>query len=174
MKTIILPGYSPHNRDWALDIKKDLKLEHEVLVHEWGHWPSTSSGSASSSFSVPREVKVILEKMGKDKMNIIAKSVGTRVAMHLLVKIPKQVNKAVLCGIPTKGESETAKKNYAPLVDFSPTGIIVFQNTKDPFAKYKDIKKFIGSLKSKIKKMQKPRSDHHYPYPEDFQKFLQK
>ena len=174
MKTIILPGYSPHNRGWAIDLKKDMDLGHEILVHEWKHWPPAhrASGPVGASFSLPREVKVILEKMGKDKMNIIAKSVGTRIAMQLLVKIPEQINKVVLCGIPTKGEGETAKKNYAPLAGFSPTGILVFQNTKDPFAKYKDIKKFIGSINPKIKIIEKPRSDHHYPYPEDFQKFL--
>ena len=39
---------------------------------------------------------------------------------------------------------------------------------------YKDIKIFIGSINPKIKIIEKPRSDHHYPYPEDFQKFLLK
>ena len=166
MKTIILPGYSPHNKEWALEIKKDLNLGHEILVHEWKHW------SDSSSLSLRYEINQILEKVDKDNFNIIAKSVGTRVAMQLLVRIPKQINKVVLCGIPTKGEGETAKKNYAPLADFSPTRILVFQNTKDPFAKYKDIEKFIGSINPKIKIIEKPRSDHHYPYPEDLQKFL--
>ena len=27
MKTIILPGYSPRNKEWAEEIKKDLKTE---------------------------------------------------------------------------------------------------------------------------------------------------
>lgn len=175
MKTIILPGYSPHNRDWALDIKKDLKLGHEVLVHEWLHWPSTSSGSSSSSFSLPREIKSILGKVGKDKVNIIAKSVGTRVAMHLVTKIPSQINKVILCGVPTKGESDAAKKTYSSgLSVLSPAQVMVFQNTKDPFASFSDIKKFIGRLSPKIKIVEKPRSDHHYPYSEDFQKFLQR
>lgn len=177
MKTIILPGYSPHNRDWALDIKKDLKLGHEVLVHEWKHWPPAhrASGPVGRSFSVPREVEAILEKVGNEKVNIIAKSVGTRVAMHLVTKIPKQINKVILCGVPTKGESDAAKKTYSKgLSAISPTQVVVFQNAKDPFAKYKDIKKFIGSINPEIIIVEKPRSDHHYPYPEDFQKFLRK
>lgn len=195
MKTIILPGYSPHNRDWALDIKKHLNLGHEVLVHEWLHWPLTSpsasspstvssgqsncsgssgSGSTSGSFSVPREIEAILEKIGDEKVNIVAKSVGTRIALQVAGKIPDQINKIILCGIPTKGESQAARKNYAPLADLSPTQGIVFQNTKDPFASYSDIKKFMGIINPKIKIIEKPRSDHHYPYPEDFQKFLSK
>lgn len=186
MRTIILPGYSPHNRDWALEIKKDLKLGHEVLVHEWKHWPpahrafSEPAGSLNQrsapvglSFSVPREVKSILEKVGNDKVDIIAKSVGTKVAMHLVTKIPGQINKVVLCGVPTKGESDAAKKTYSKgLASLSPTQVMVFQNTKDPFASYKDIKKFISTINPKIKVVEKPRSDHHYPYSEDFEKFL--
>lgn len=167
MKTIILPGYSPHNKDWALDIKKELKLGHPVLVHEWRHWPPAqtsgsenllvrrrASGSARQfgSFSVPREIEAILEKVDRDKINIIAKSVGTRVAMHLIVKIPDQINKVILCGIPTKGESDLAKKTYSEgLSVLSPTQIIVFQNEKDPFASYETVKKFVNSINSGMK-----------------------
>lgn len=166
MKTVILPGYSPHNRQWAVDIKKDLNLGHEVLVHEWKHW------SGKGSLSVSYEVGKILEKLGNGKVNVIAKSVGTRIALQLVAKIPGQINKVILCGIPTKGESEVAKKNYASLGGLSPTRVIVFQNTKDPFANYKIIKKFVGSINPKIKVIEKPRSDHHYPYSGAFQKFL--
>lgn len=175
MKTVILPGYSPHNRDWAIELKKDMDLGHEILVHEWRHWPPAhrASGPVGAGFSVPREVKSILGKVGNEKVNIIAKSVGTRVAMHLVAKIPEQINKVILCGVPSKGESDTAKKTYSKgLSLLSPTQVMVFQNTKDPFASYSDIKKFIGKLNPKINIVEKSRSDHHYPYSEDFQKFL--
>lgn len=166
MKTVILPGYSPHNKDWALDIKKELKIGHHVLVHEWRHW-------SSGSFSLPSEAESILKKVGKEKINIIAKSVGTRVAMHLIVKIPDQINKVILCGIPTKGESKVAKKSYSEgLSLLSPSQAIVYQNNKDPFASFAEIKKFIGAINPKIKVIKKPRADHQYPYSSDFQKFL--
>ena len=168
MKTIILPGYSLHNKDWALEIKKELELGHNVLVHEWRHW-------SSGSFSLVKEIDAIIKKFGEEKINIIAKSVGTRVAMYLIAKIPNQINKVILCGIPTRGESETAKKTYASGLSLpSPSQVIVFQNTNDPFASFATIEKFIHSINPKIKVIEKPRSDHHYPYPEDFQKFLEK
>ena len=28
MKTVILPGYSPRNKDWALDIQKQMDLDY--------------------------------------------------------------------------------------------------------------------------------------------------
>lgn len=168
MKTVILPGYSPSNYDWALEIKKDLNLNHDVLVHQWPHW-------SEGSFSLPREIKALLAIIGEEKVNIIAKSVGTRVAMTLVPKIPKQINKVILCGIPTKGKTETAKRTYSMgLSALSPIQVIVFQNRSDPFANYEVIKKFIGSINPKIRMVEKPRSDHHYPYSTEFQKFLER
>jgi len=38
MKVIILPGYSPHNKEWACEIKEKLEHDYEVIVHEWKHW----------------------------------------------------------------------------------------------------------------------------------------
>jgi pimeloyl-ACP methyl ester carboxylesterase len=168
MKTIILPGYSQHNRDWAIELKKNIDLGHEIMVHEWRHWKSPSL-----SLSLRYELSEILRKIGKDKVNIIAKSVGTRVAMDVVTKIPKQIVKVILCGIPTRGDSEIAKKTYSSgLSLLSPTQITLYQNTKDPFASFSDIKKFIGKINPQIKVVEKPRSDHHYPYPNDFLAFL--
>ena len=172
MKTIILPGYSPQNKEWAEDLKKDMKLGHEVVVHEWKHWPSASSGSPRGSFSAPREVEAILEKAGEEKINLIGKSVGVRIAMRLLSEIKERVNKIILCGIASV--SEDSKKAYQKaLTDFPSEKIIVFQNTKDPFVPYSEVKKFINSINHKIKVVEKPGSEHHYPYPDDFQKFLE-
>lgn len=168
MKTIILPGFSLSNREWAYELKKELDLDHEVIVHEWKHW-ETSTKSASLKF----EIESLLKKAEKKKLNIIAKSFGTRVTMHLALKIPEKIGKVILCGIPTKFTNESTKKLYSDgLKKVNAENVICFQNTKDPFANYRIIKKFVGSINPKIKVVEKPRSDHHYPYPEDFQKFL--
>ncbi len=168
MKTIILPGYSPRNKDWALDVQKQMDLGHEVVLYEWRHW-------TKSSFSMRRELDEIIKEVGKEKINIIAKSVGTRVVMKLIPEIKDQINKVILCGIPTKFTSEVAKKLYTDgLSHLPPTRLICFQNTKDPFANFKTIRDFIHSVNSKIKVIEKPRSDHHYPYSEDFQEFIAK
>ena len=167
MKTIILPGYSPRNKDWALDVQKQMDLDHEIIVHQWKHW-------TKGSFSIRRELDEIIKKIGKEKINIIAKSVGTRVVMKLTPEIKDQINKVILCGIPTKFTSEVAKKIYTDGLSYiSPARLICFQNTKDPFANFKTIRDFIHSVNSKIKVIEKPRTDHNYPYSEDFQKFLQ-
>jgi hypothetical protein len=175
MKTAILPGYSPHNKEWAYEVKDNLKLGHKIIVHEWEHWPLSGSGSSNGqgSFSVKREIAKIMKEVGNEKVNFIVKSVGTRVLMHIAPLLQKQIVKAVLCGIPTKGTSESVYKIYKQgLSVLKPDHLIVFQNVKDPFASYSDIKILVGSINEEFQIVKKPRSDHHYPYYEDFQKFL--
>ena len=166
MKTIILPGYSPHNKDWAEKVAKNLKTrtKDEIVVHNWQHWQS-------GSFSIKRELKKIGQEMGDGKVNIIAKSVGTRVVVSLLTSLPNRINKLILCGIPTV--SEDAKKIYSEgLSKIDNSKIVCFQNTKDPFATADEVREFIGSVNKKIKVVEKPRSDHDYSYFEDFVKFF--
>lgn len=180
MKTVILPGYSAHNKEWAHEVKEKLQLDHEVIVQEWRHWPPAQKASGSVShlsqgFSLKYEVEEILKKVGKNRINIIAKSVGTMVLMHLTPKISRQINKTILCGIPTKFQSGASKKLYSEgLSLLSPSRFVIFQNEKDPLANYSVVKKFIHSINPEIKMIEKPRSDHTYPYFEDFQKFLSK
>lgn len=164
MKTIILPGFSLHNKDWAEELASN--LNNNKVVHNWLHWKNDKS-----SLSLKEELKNIIKEVGEEKINIIAKSVGTMVCMHLLQIIPKKINKIILCGIPSVSKE---RKNLftSSLLNFSPEDIIVFQNTKDPFASYKEVKNFIESVNPKIKVIEKERSDHNYPYFENFKRFL--
>lgn len=166
MKTIILPGFSPHNRDWAYEIKERTKTNGEMIVHEWRHW-KTGGG-----ISIKYELEKILEETGKGKFNIIAKSVGTRVAMAILKEVPLQIGKIILCGVPTTSPDMQSEAKEA-LKGFDVGKIICFQNTSDPFASYSQIKKFMKGVNPKIRIVEKPRHDHNYPYYEDFESFLE-
>jgi pimeloyl-ACP methyl ester carboxylesterase len=169
MKTIILPGFSPHNKEWAEDIKKDLKLSHDVLVHEWRHWKN--SLSLSTSLSLSYELNKIREEVGEDEFNIIGKSVGARMAIRVITELREKVKKVIICGVASISP-DSQKAYLKALTTFPPDKIIVFQNTNDPFVPYLEVKIFIESINPKIKVIEKPRSDHHYPYPAEFQKFL--
>lgn len=162
MKTIILPGFSPHNRGWAQEAAKKTG----GIVHLWLHWET-----GGSNLSLNKEIEKILSEIGKEKVNVIAKSVGTMVVMHLLLKIPAQIDKIILCGIPTvSGERLTLFKQA--LKDFQAKDIVCFQNTKDPLATFTEVKTFLAEVNLKIKIVEKPRSDHNYPYFTEFNKFL--
>lgn len=157
MKTIILPGYSLHNKEWAEEVGG--------TVHYWRHW------SKGGSFSLGYEVGKILEEVKTDKVNLIAKSVGTMVAMSILQKIPGQVKKIILCGIPSVSE-ERLELFQTALKNFPPENIIVFQNSHDPFATFTEVKRFMEKINPQIKVMEKPAETHDYPYFADFEKFL--
>ena len=165
MKTIVLPGYSLHNKDWAMEIKKSLSFRQSVLVHEWRHW------KLGGALHPKYEIGKILKEIGRDKVNLIAKSVGTMVAMRVLSEIHDQIGKIILCGIPSV--SEERKQLFATsLSAFPAENVVCFQNTKDPFAAFVEVKKFMSEVNSKIKVIKKPGSDHNYPYFEEFAGFL--
>jgi len=165
MKTIILPGYSVHNQEWALEVKKSLSFKQSVLVHQWRHW------QLGGTLHPKYEIAGILKEIGRDKVNIIAKSVGTMICMLILSEIPDKINKIILCGIPTVSAERLALFKEA-LKNFPAGNIVCFQNIRDPFAGYAEVKKFLSLVNPEIKIIKMPQSDHHYPYFAEFQKFL--
>jgi hypothetical protein len=159
MKTIILPGYSPHNKDWAYEVKKHLGKD--VVVHEWRHWET------GKSLSTKYETEKIKGLIGSEKVNIIAKSVGTRVMMALLPEINKQVNKVILCGIPVD-----PIKYYQGIKLLGAKRLLIIQNTHDPFTPSKIIMLYLKVVDKKIKVIEKEAHNHDYPYFSDFASFL--
>ncbi len=164
MKTIILPGYSPRNKDWGEKVKESLFLGHKIILHEWMHWQG-------GAMSVKKELEKIISEVGKEDLNIIAKSVGTGVCMNFLLRKTNKVEKIVLCGVPSVSE-ENAQLFGRALENFPAKNIIVFQNEKDPFATYAEVKEFLGKVNSEIEVVKKPAHNHDYPYYDDFETFL--
>jgi predicted alpha/beta hydrolase family esterase len=166
MITIILPGYSAHNKDWADDVAKKLtETGLQTKAHEWKHWQS-------GSFSLPNELKKIIEEIGNEKVNIIAKSVGVYVALNLIPKVTGQINKVILCGI-----ASVANEDRKDLVKFltekiDVENILCIQNENDKYVKFDAAKKFYHDVEPRLKVISKPRSDHDYPFIQDFIKFL--
>lgn len=159
MKTIILPGYSISNKEWAEEVASHIP---NSAVHYWAHWQD-------GSFSPKKEVEKILAEIGSDKINVLAKSVGTGITNDLIAKIPDQINKIVLCGVP-----QINKERYKNFADLDAKKIICFQNTNDPWAKYEEVRDFLANINPKIKVISKEAPDHNYPYYSDFLAFLTK
>jgi pimeloyl-ACP methyl ester carboxylesterase len=166
MITFILPGYSAHNKEWAQEVAKNLNLGHEIRPVFWSHWTEPAK-----TFKPKEKAQDVIDVLLEDNANVIAKSVGTLVAALVLQQIPDRINKIILCGIPSVSDERLAifKEAFA---NFPPENVVVFQNTKDPLGSYEEVKKFMASVNPKIKVIEKPRSDHNYPYFSDFQKFL--
>ena len=166
MITFILPGYSAHNKDWAEEVAKKIEIEGEVRPVFWDHWDDPEK-----TFNPKKKAQDVIDVLLKDNANIIEKSVGTLVAAHVVQQIPTRIGKVILCGIPSISDrrKEIFKKTFSQL---DGNKIVVFQNSKDPFVTFAEVKKFVQEVNPKIRVVEKPRSDHNYPYTEDFEKFL--
>jgi len=168
MKTIILPGFSPHNKDWALEVAKHLKLlNYDSYVHFWRHW------ERGGSLSLNYEIEQIIKQAGDDKINFISKSVGTRVTLFLIPRFNEQIVKIIFCGIPLRGFADATKARFKETLSVFPHDkIVCFQNENDPFGSFEKVRKFIKKVNPGIETIEKPRSDHEYPYFDDFASFL--
>jgi predicted alpha/beta hydrolase family esterase len=169
METIILPGFSSKNKDWADDIREKLKGVVPATVIEWKHW---QTGKAEAGW-LDTEAKEICSNI-REPINILAKSMGTVVAMMVLKLKPEYINKIILCGVPINDFLEGDQKYYGPLKEISSEKFVCYQNEKDNHGSYQEVEKFIHSLNQKINIVSKPRSDHEYPYPDEFIDFLTK
>lgn len=160
MITYIIPGYSPHNKAWAEEVAKRLRLNGEIRPVFWEHW-----NDPENKFKPKEKANLLVRHAKGDKVNIIAKSIGTLVASEIVNQISQDINKVIFCGIPVNDigseNSEFIKSQIKKLDD----KIIIFQNVDDPHGSFEQVKSF-GNVHLM------PRNDHDYPYFEDFNKFL--
>lgn len=166
MQTIILPGYSLKNKDWAHQISTELAPEVESIVFYWSHWEDPEVKP-----DWQEEAGGVIRSAGGEEFNLLAKSLGTLVSMLVLAKGAK-VNKLILCGIPVLDFQEGDDKLYDVLKDFPGENILCLQNKNDNHGSYGQVEKFLHSINSTIKIVSKPRDDHEYYYSEDFKQFL--
>jgi predicted alpha/beta hydrolase family esterase len=169
MRTIILPGFSIKNREWAEEIKKNLDVTFPTTVYYWKHWETNKT----ENDWINQEAQRVLINT-QEVVNIIAKSIGTVVAMVVLKLKPDSVNKIILCGVPIRDFLKGDEKYYEILTGFPSEKFICFQNKEDKHGSYKEVKKFLLSINQKLDIVSKPRSDHEYPYAKDFMDFLRK
>ena len=163
MKTIILPGYSEKNREWALEVKA--ALGDDVVIHQWAHW-------SNGKFFEQKEIEKIESEIASTRINIIAKSVGVSVLLSLTPQIPGKINKIILCGIASVSGEKKRKLLKEVVSLISPKNILCIQNEGDSFVKFSEAKKFYHSIEPRLNVLSKSRSDHKYPFYDDFRAFL--
>lgn len=180
IKTIVLPGYSEHNREWAEEVAKELRSNGiTTTTHNWLHWKSTqeelnvkSGAMAKSGLSLKSEIERLLTEIGNDKVNIIAKSVGVYVALKIIPLLNGQLNKIILCGIASVASEDRSDllRTLTSIVSFEK--ILCIQNENDKYVPYSEAEKFYHSVEPKLEVVSMPRADHDYPYTNEFIKFL--
>lgn len=168
MSIEILPGFSPKNEEWAVNVQKDLERLGDVTVVRWPHWDAQNTEAGW----LEREADKIAQRIGDSKITIVAKSVGTLVAMEVLRNKLAFVDKLILCGVPIKDFQEGDTERFGVLKSFDPDKVLILQNEDDPHGKPGQIKTLVGQVNPNIKVETKSRTDHEYPYSADFIAFI--
>lgn len=168
MVTVILPGYSIKNKEWASESSKELDLGHEIRPIFWDHWTDPEK-----IFKAKEKSGDIIDVLLHDSANIVAKSIGSLVAAYVMQAIPARIEKVIFCGIPLNDLNEADKELIKEaLRRFPAEKILCFQNEDDPHGSFDQIKDFLAKINPQIKIISKDRSDHEYPYYKEFQEFL--
>jgi predicted alpha/beta hydrolase family esterase len=170
MVTVILPGYSVHNKEWLEETAQKINAEGEIRAIYWDHWTEPDK-----KLDPKEKARIIDDIAGVRMTDIIAKSIGTLVAAHMIVKSPDKIRKVIFCGIPLKdmaGDDKEVVKLAMKLI--SPDKMICIQNEYDPHGSFEQAKKFFSDIDSKIQVISKNRDDHEYFYQDEFKNFLLK
>ena len=165
MITFIFPGYSIKNKAWLEETAMSLKVEGFVRPIFWEHW-----SDPDYKFDAREKANLVAKHTKGEKVNIVAKSIGSLVAAYVIGQIPNQINKVVICGIPVNdivaSNTEIIKK---ALISLKPEELICFQNVNDPHGTCFQVR---ALLPKNIKVVLKNRADHNYPFYNEFNKFL--
>ncbi len=145
-----------------------LSVASPTVAIDWKHWETDQK----EPNWIEAEAQRIITRSGNKPVNLLAKSIGTAVAMTVLAKKPELVNKIVLCGIPLSDLQPEDLEIYRPLETFPANRITVFQNDTDPHGSFQLVNRFICDINPNIGIIKMERSDHEYPFSKQFERFL--
>jgi pimeloyl-ACP methyl ester carboxylesterase len=160
MQTLILPGYSEHNKTWVDEVAKNLKFNGIIRPFYWAHWTDETN-----KFDAKEKANLIAKHIKGDNINIIAKSLGTLVASYLYLLIPNQIEKIIFCGIPLTSLNDDELEVIKSCISKNDQKFLGFQNVGDPHGNFEEVKDF-GNI------LMRSRDDHEYPYFDEFNNFL--
>lgn len=163
MQTIILPGFSVKNKQWVDETANNLEIDGVIRPIHWDHWVDEKE-----KFDIKEKATVIARHARGEKINIVAKSIGTLVASLIIQKIPDQIERVIFCGIPVNDLTEDDLLQIKKAIGILKDRIIIYQNSNDPHGSYDQVKKF----ELDFKLIEKPSYNHEYPYFEEFNEYL--
>lgn len=168
MLTLVLPGYSSSNKKWLEETASSVRTDGEVRPVYWGHWDDPNI-----EFDPKTKANLLDSVAGKRVVDVIAKSLGTLAASHLIQKSPEKIRKVIFCGLPLNDINEEEKQIVVTaLRKLPPQNVIFFHNSEDPHGGANALKVFLSEFEGDFAVIVKPRSDHEYFYQDDFNKFL--
>jgi pimeloyl-ACP methyl ester carboxylesterase len=168
MVTLVIPGFSAHNKKWLEETAGSIPGDGEIRPIYWGHWEDPDI-----KFDARGKANLLDGISGKRIVDILAKSIGTLVASYLIQKSPEKIRKVILCGVPLNDIGEEEKEIIKNALRKLPSeNIICIQNSEDPHGSTDGLKTLLSEFGKDIRIISKDRDDHEYFYQNDFRKFL--
>lgn len=151
MKILGLPGIKPATLDWMQSLLKSLDQgQNEILIQQYHTWHHPGS-----TFDLEQEAN-IAGKFTPDL--VIAKSIGTRVALSGYNKSLLHAHHWILIGLPIHGYNDNEIHILQNLVDAA--GVLIIQQTADPAGSYSELCKIITAPLDNL--VEVPGNDHWY------------
>ena len=161
MKYLYLPGYSPKNEREQLENSRALAAaEVDVVKHKYRHWINDSY-----VFDIDQELASALALIPEhEEFGIIAKSIGTFLAMKVIATRAKKIRSLLLMGVPVNDLDEDELAEYRLMLP-KVSHITVLQNENDTHGSAAQVEELLKDIKHQL--VVKSAEDHDYIYPQD-------
>ena len=154
MKLILLGGNNVHNKKWIESARDKLSYlfeESVVLVYE--HW------KFDGKMNREKEIEKLSEIVHGNCV-IFAKSAGIGLTLQAIIEKKIKLNKCIFVGLPLSWEEVNGNELSPYFVSYKiPT--LFIQKTKDPYASFSDVKKFLDKNKVKNCELKEVSGDDH-------------
>lgn len=163
MDLIILPGNSINNKRSSEEMLKILSpLFNRSFVHEYKHWQAQKG-----SMNLEEEIQRLKNSIdAKKEYIIVAKSIGSVLAMKFIAEENIRVKGCVFLGVPVNWCKNKDMDIDKVIRGFS-TKLRIFQNTQDPTTSSEDLKEYLEDMQVRNYSLTEVEaSDHEY---EDFE-----
>jgi pimeloyl-ACP methyl ester carboxylesterase len=147
MLIITLPGYSLQNKEDNQAIAADLReQEYDVYAHAWRHWVDESI--EFDPVIEATELLEVIDRSGEQELIIIAKSMGTWVAVELISRLPEEVKlkKVIIMGVPYTSLDKKDNAKYETVLNALTIPVYWIQNELDPHGNFEAVKEWLGQV----------------------------
>lgn len=167
MLVVILPGFSSKNEEESQNIADFLEEKGlDVLFHTWPHWDDDSIEFDPTDQA--EELFKEIEDSEEEQVIIVAKSIGTYVAMKLLKMIDPDyidVSSLVLMGIPLNDIKPAQRMEYKNALGEFEGEINLVHNENDPHGSLSEVRALLEDF-DVFETVKLGHDDHRYDYPE--------
>lgn len=157
MNALLLPGNSPRHSVWIEDLKLALTSHFEAIVTQhYRHWETGDENA-----NIDYEIGVAQQKaINLEPYMIVAKSIGTVIAVKGTTEGKLKPQKLILLGVPINGG--VSKDLFFDWLKQVSAPVIFVQNTKDPLGSFSDVKSAFEGKEGNVTFIELPADTHDY------------